>query len=351
MSYIPAAHVSLDQPTSLGMPVSEVVSAPLRERGIELTVVDAGARNGMFMLPDAYAATTRLVGFEPNKDEHRKLVERRTDAMLIGAHMPRFLSETFHPYALWDRREERPFYVTAGPGACTMMGHAIPAVTRRIYQDYRDDRAGRSFEELHSEVRETRLVQCERLDQLLQPETVVDFLKVDVEGGELRVLGGASDLFDRKNVLVVHTEFVALPYYEEHPVFGELHVFLHQHGLRLIDIEQGHATYSREPTRIPAVNDRRLLHAGDATFVLDPDRIRLEPEELQRMAFTALALDFNSFAVSLLRDAGMLRPAAIDAVEEALARVPGVRRFKSWWYDLPTSTANRLRGAIRRIRG
>jgi hypothetical protein len=70
----------LDAPTSLGRTVGDIIFAPLDKAGTDLLVVDAGARNGMYLLPESYTRRATLVGFEPNPVEYRKLVESSTDA-------------------------------------------------------------------------------------------------------------------------------------------------------------------------------------------------------------------------------------------------------------------------------
>src|SRR3954447_25923036 len=113
---------ALDLAIGSGRVVADAVFAPLGDT--MLTVIDVGARNGMFRLPASYAAHAALVGFEPNPEEHAKLLSRSTDAIVGGSEMPRFRREVFHDCAVWDREEERPFFVTAGVGASTMMGEA-----------------------------------------------------------------------------------------------------------------------------------------------------------------------------------------------------------------------------------
>jgi FkbM family methyltransferase len=46
-------------------------------------------------------------------------------------------------------------------------------------------------------------VQCERLDNILLPDHHVDFIKLDVEGGELAVLRGATDILRRYHPIML----------------------------------------------------------------------------------------------------------------------------------------------------
>ena len=102
--------------------VGDLVLAPLHASDIRPTVVDVGARNGIYEIPIGYAKQADFVGFEPNPVEFEKLKARNTDSMKAGSVHAQFWSSHYHPFALWSENEERTFYITTGPGACTLMG-------------------------------------------------------------------------------------------------------------------------------------------------------------------------------------------------------------------------------------
>lgn len=323
--------------TPSGATVGEILFAPLDANGGPLCVVDAGARNGMVISPE-FARHAKLVGFEPNPEEYEKLAAHRTDAERAGVPVARFASEQYHDCALWSREEERPFYITAGTGACTLMGETVGDLTRRMWFDGKD----RPYSELHTEVRRSLPMRCRPLHDALAPDARVDYLKLDVEGAELAILEGAQRLFERRAILFVKTEFVFTPYYQVHPVLGHQHVFLHDRGFRLIDLDLNQPRYARDRTAIPAIVDRRLIYAGDAYFVLDPERHALEPARLFRMGAVCIALGFFTFGVSLLRESAILPAAEISQLEAALSRVHLGRRLKNLWNSVPTRVARWL---------
>jgi FkbM family methyltransferase len=337
---------ALDLTTPRGK-IGELIFRPLSDP--KLAVVDVGARNGMFLLPATYTRRAELIGFEPNEDEYRMLRERRTEAIAQGAKMPRFREETFHDCALWDAEEERTFYITAGVGASTMMGEALPSVAGRMFRGSMVKDGGLSMYERHFAVRETAQVKCRRLDALVGADRTVDFLKIDVEGAEMHVLRGAEALFAARRVLCIMTEFAFTPYYAEHPLLGDQQTYLGSHGFRLLDLQHAGRTYSRDRSRIPEANDRRPIYGGDAWFALDPDRVALTPEERQRLAAILLVFGFHSFAMSLLRDAKLTAAADIDAIETALMRVPLRRRLRDAWATLPVRVHGGLTGLRRRL--
>lgn len=333
----------LDRVTSIGKNIHDLVAGPLLENGLVPTVVDVGARNGMFMLPPTLARTMRLIGFEPNPVEYEKLVRHQTDAQKIyqkeAPSLGHFREEKFFDCALWDEESEQTFYITKGPGACTLMGQPLPLV-RNIYCCYPGGNPKRniSYYDLHAQVIEEIPVHCRRLDSLLDPNDVVDFLKVDVEGGEMRVFKGAESLLDAGKVLFIRAEFQAFSYYNNHPVFGDQHTYLNSKGYRLIDLTFDQARCRRGKFDLPDECDHQELFGGDAIYILDPDRNVMSPQTLHRMALMSFALNFNSLGLSLLADAALLSQQEISAIELAIRQKPLKtlrRRLLDAWIAVP----------------
>lgn len=76
-------------------------------------------------------------------------------------------------------------------------------------------------------VTRTYPVQTKRLDDI--PEIKgTDLLKLDVQGGELLVLGGAVETL--KDVLVIETEVCFAPLYKLQPLFSDIDIFLRSKG-------------------------------------------------------------------------------------------------------------------------
>jgi len=334
----------LDYPTASGETVGALMLAPIVEAGLTPTVVDVGARNGMMLLPASLARHCKNVGFEPNEEEYRKLVEGRTDAAQFGLKPPPFKETQMFDCALWDREEERPLFITVGAGSVTLMGATRPAVTDHLFLGGVDAPA---FDAKFTSVKRTETVKCRPLDDLLPTETV-DFLKIDAEGAELNILRGARRLLARHDALLIKTEVFLVPYYEDHPLLGHQHVFLSELGYRLIDLEFAHQGYSRYRTPIDPAADRRLIYAGDAYFMPDPDLVAADSLRWQRTAVMAASFGFHSLAISLLRDAALVPIARIDEIETALGRVPARRRLRLAWNRLPYTVWDGIRRLGRR---
>ena len=71
-------------------------------------------------------------------------------------------------------------------------------------------------------------IKTQRLDDVLK-QGAMDFLKIDIQGGELRAFQGAAALLEQ--TLVVHTEVQFVPFYKEQPLFGEIDMHLRGHDL------------------------------------------------------------------------------------------------------------------------
>ena len=308
-------------------------------------------------MPASYARHTHLLGFEPNPDEFTKLTEHRTRAQREGYIPPRWKKESFKDTALWDKAETRPIYITNDTGAITLMGELVPKICDRIYSGISENRGGQGvrtpvalsqFRKLLS----TETVQCQSLDNILDGQDKIDFLKIDVEGAESRVLNGARALFDSGRILFVKTEFQCVPLYEESGgLFGPQLVLLQDHDFRLLDFSTGsHWLYSRCASRIPKAVDRGLILMGDAYFALDPDRVNMSDTDLQRLGLISIALGFRSFGLSVLRDAKLLSVADLAEVEEALSRVRMRRKLRHAWERFPASVARALHAPARHMR-
>jgi hypothetical protein len=83
----------------------------------------------------------------------------------------------------------------------------------------------------------------------------IDILKMDIQGGELLALQGATDLLSESLVDLIYTEVIFVPHYEGGPLFHELSGFLSRYDYSLFDL-----------FLIKHGNNGQLRH-GDAIFV------------------------------------------------------------------------------------
>jgi FkbM family methyltransferase len=125
-------------------------------------------------------------------------------------------------------------------------------------------------------------VQTTRLDDI--PEIIdCDFLKLDVQGGELDALRGADRLLER--TVVVHTEVEFSYVYKNQPLFADVDVYLRSKGFELIDlIKFGHNPYAE----MPSLRSASRLLWSDAIYFRGTDALAtLGPQKLLRAAYIA----------------------------------------------------------------
>jgi len=143
-----------------------------------------------------------LVGFEPAKDQLEQLLLNGPD------------NATFLPHAIGD-----------GTDGVLKLCKA-PGMTSLLEPDQEILRHFHSFDQW-GQVVDRQPVTTHRLDDI--DETLgMDYLKVDVQGGELGVFSGASQRLDE--AVVVHTEVQFVPFYKEQPLFAELDQALRARG-------------------------------------------------------------------------------------------------------------------------
>jgi len=316
-----------------GRSVADTVFGDLDAAGGQLEFVDVGARGGSFMLPPSYAARARLTGFEPNRAEYEKLLNGRTDSMLAGAKEPPFRERRYFPDAVWSENTSRTLYLTVGPGAVTLMGPVDETMTSRMQLGLDGEK---NYYEAHQRLVGEDSVGCVSLDSIWDdPVAPINILKIDVEGAEQLVLEGARRLLTEQRILLIFSEFLLVPYYRQRLTLGHQQVMLDELGYRLIGLNHDHAQYSWQPTTIEAQNDRRMTYAGDAIFVLDPDRNALSDGAKYRLGLALMAMGFNSFGLNLIAEAGKISPSDFAAIAETANKVPAMQRLRRAWIDAP----------------
>jgi FkbM family methyltransferase len=171
----------------------------------QLKVIDVGASpiDG----PPPYqplldSGRIELVGFEPDPDQYRAL---------LALNRP---NATYLPYAIGDGSEGM-LHICRAPGMTSLL---------TPYGDILRHFPG--FAEWGTVLRRVP-IQTKRLDDMAEAGQA-DYLKMDVQGGELGVLRGAPMLLGK--VLVVQLEVQFVPFYKEQPLFAELDQALRHAG-------------------------------------------------------------------------------------------------------------------------
>jgi hypothetical protein len=83
-------------------------------------------------------------------------------------------------------------------------------------------------------VKERGKVAVVRLDDAIPPDTLVDLLKIDVQGYELSVLEGGAKTLERTSALLLEVNYVA--HYEGAPDFDQVVEAVRKHGFRTFGV-------------------------------------------------------------------------------------------------------------------
>nr|MCW2729126.1 FkbM family methyltransferase [Aeromicrobium sp.] len=224
-------------------------------------VIDIGAQ----LIGDGTHAYTPLVAFTPLD--------------VIG----------FDPLA--DRMTERASSESAGAGSLTLLPYAIGDGASHTLHINNDDATTSLFPlnvehnarfnhlaTLHTV--STENLDTRRLDDVLEPGPV-DFLKLDIQGGELMVLQHAARTLSA--TAVVHCEVEFSPIYAGQPLYPEIQTELAKYGFYLVDfVDQARYHFNTGPG---ATTDDQLVWA-DAVFF----RETTDPEALAAQALIAAAV-------------------------------------------------------------
>ena len=148
---------------------------------------------------------TSLVGFEPNPEALARLDQ------LKGPH------ETYLPYAIGDGARHT-LHVCQAPGMASLL-EPDPQVLG-LFHGFPD--WGKVMERID--------IDTHRLDDIEETRDI-DFIKIDIQGGELLALSNAPDRL--ATTLVIQTEVEFLPLYKGQPLFSDVERFLRRAGFML----------------------------------------------------------------------------------------------------------------------
>ena len=184
-------------------------------------------------------------------------------------------SVRYHAVALGRAEETRPLYHTVS-AMCTSLYRPNEALLRRYHN--LDDAMLRSIGS----------VETMSLDRFAADHGVldVDFVKIDVQGGELDVFEGGTRTLRDVAAIVTEVEFV--PLYIDQPLFGDVSRFLSKQGFmfhKFLDLS-GRALRPTVVNNDPTYPIQLLW--SDAVFIPDLQKLAaMPPPKLLKLAMLA----------------------------------------------------------------
>lgn len=144
-------------------------------------------------------------------------------------------------------------------------------------------------------------VKSMNLDSLIDSTPAVDLIKLDAQGGELRILQGGSQMLRKVLAVEVEVEFNAI--YQQQPLFSDIDRFLRDFGFELFDLRRYHWSRGSLPSMR---RSRGQIIFGDALYLKSLDVLEAEPPEpealnrLKRFVAILLLYNRNDYALEAL---------------------------------------------------
>lgn len=251
---------------------------------LEPCIADVGARGGVDpeLIEIAWACT--VYGFEPDPAEAERL---RT----AGA-------------GAWKRLEVLPLALGAEAGSGTLhLCEAAEGASLLPHNEAMVERFG--YENLHV-TRRTLPVETVTLDDLRASGKLarIDYLKIDVEGAELGILGSGRAVLSTCSALKVEMSF--LEQRVGQPLIWDVVPYLTEAGFEVVDIRDFRC-WRRRPLPIHPFRiafempySRGQVAQCDVVLLRRPESLTDLPAAV-RLAVLAAALGYFDFAVTLLR--------------------------------------------------
>jgi len=304
--------------------VGNIIMQPILSNNARTFILDVGAAGGSAALdvPQWYTSNSKLIGFEPDPDD----MEDSNDIKSSQKQNQHFFKEIeYFNSGIWDKKCKKTLRIAEDSSICsTVVGDPRKEITTQIYRN------GIVQFDTVLKFKKRLNINCERLDKLIDPNTEIDYLKIDVEGAEINVLKSAEEIFKKKNILFIKSEHSMVPFLDDMTLFGHQQVFLHDNGFRLLGFNSdlfSPKTYTRYPSGIMHGVDRRQPLLNDAFFALDPDQHNLSKIQLQRLGVISIIHGFFSYGISLLRDAGYNSKKELDDCEKIFNKIMTKKRF------------------------
>jgi FkbM family methyltransferase len=147
-------------------------------------------------------------------------------------------------------------------------------------------------------------IEITTLDAFCQAEGIdsVDFLQVDVQGADLQVLEGASEMLNR-GVLGVEIEVEFSPLYLHQPLFSDIDSHLRNIGFSMFDIMVARRVRACSPIQSKSRPGQILW--GNTFYLQDPlgnniNPIIKAPDKILKLACIADVLEFPDYTLELL---------------------------------------------------
>ncbi|OQX04624.1 MAG: hypothetical protein BWK80_53385 [Desulfobacteraceae bacterium IS3] len=287
-----------------------------------ICLIDVGAWGGPQPLWQPLLGCLKFIGFDFNEQECSRL---------NAGYKQQSLDVTFYPYAIYDSKIRKKFYVTKFPPASGFIPGNNDFLSRFL-----------AFVPNNLEVVKEFEIETVNIDTFVKDQHIayVDFIKVDVEGVEFSVLKGAQGCLS--NMLGVETELNIGPV-RDPDNFSNIDTLLRKYGFHLFDMNiaryprktlpRGYLSYEGSSFKIDSPQKYGQILTGDAVYLRDP--VFERKNGLKYFEWN----DVNVLKMALLYELYMLQDCAIELLLEYQSNFSSDLPF-SHFYELLTPLVN-----------
>ena len=228
-----------------------------------INYLDIGAAGEVSRRWNSVSQHVNYFGFEPDDRSYSELCKEKNN----------YKSYNLKKKFVWDSNKKLSFYLCKKPELSSAL---IPnlEILNIFPESPRFD--------VESEVK----IDADSLDNCHKDE--VDFIKIDVQGGELNILKGAENLL--KNTLGIELEIEFVQIYKNQPLFGEIQEWLTLKDFEFIDF----LSLYRWGRRNLDGNGQCVF--TDALFLKIPEKIQFESlSKIKISAYLSILLIYKRF--------------------------------------------------------
>jgi FkbM family methyltransferase len=262
-----------------------IFSSWFKQSDFCINYFDIGARGGLLSpWSDLDPNKLNVVGFEPDKDECRKLKEKFKD------------TRSYFATALWDSELDLEVHLNKDLSTSSVYPSNF------AISDY--------YEPQHFDGRKTiklARISANRLDSIPDlPDP--DYIKIDTQGAEYKILSGASKILETKSPIVTVEGWIEEAY-EGAPSFDEIIGLMRKFGYLMIDLQTAAAWHPRTKHGSAGIFGKPMLTGLEILFVKPPRMVPAIPENIPAILKRALLLElfgYRTLAIQHLEYHGSL---------------------------------------------
>ncbi len=254
-----------------------------------LSFIDVGAKDQLDYL-DTLASVTTMVGFEPNPVELDFLKEKYSKN--------NFKSLALIGNCLSDYDGKTSFNITKHSSMSSLLDTDLGNYEKHfgLYKNFKNWKS-------NIEIENKITTAAVRLDSFVKDKNeTIDYLKIDTQGSELKILHGAEQLLDEKRINILKVEVSTIAVYQDQVLFSDIDIFLRDKGYVLVDF----ITYRDNYVPVTGtIHDKNCHYApcGDAIYVLDSEF--LTNKNKIKSGFLLLWLGYYSLGSYLINNSGL----------------------------------------------